>query len=239
MTREDVTPDASPQLSWIVPMYRTSDHLDELLARIGATSARMGVPHEVILIDDACPEDSGAAAEEAASARPVVRVIHHARNQGQDGAIRSGLRLCRADWAVAIDGDLQDPPEAVLLLWAAREAGVDAAFANRVGLYTSPGRRFTSLVYRRLASLLAGLPAGACLFLLMNRRLIDRIAATTREQISILAVLAATEGRWASVPITRNPRPSGRSAYSGLRRLDKALVSLWQIVRSRHLSKTR
>lgn len=237
MTRAKNTPGPVPQLSWIVPMYRTSAHLDELLDRIGATSAVMGLSHEVILINDACPE-GGAAADDAASVRPAVSVVHHAHNQGQDAAIRSGLRLCRADWAVAIDADLQDPPEAVLRLWTAREAGIDAAFANRVGLYTSPGRRITSMVYRRLASLLAGLPTGACLFLLMNRRLIDRVAATTGGRISILAVVAAARGRWATVPITRNARPSGRSAYSGLRRLDKALVSLWQILRSRRFSKT-
>lgn len=235
MTRAEILTGASPVLSFIVPMYRTSAHLDELLQRIHATSATIGVRHEVILVNDACPEGSGAAAEEAASVRQEVRVVHHARNQGQDSAIRSGLRVCRGEWAVVLDGDLQDPPETIVQLWAARGAGVDAVFANRVGPYTTRGRRLTSKIYRRLASLLGGLPMGACVFLLLNRRLIDRIAATTQTRISLLAALATAEGHWATVPIRRNARPSGHSAYNGWRRLNKALASLWQIVRSRHL----
>lgn len=222
------------ELSWILPLYRTTSHLEELLTRIRRTASSMGVTHEIVLVDDACPDGGGEFAERIIAGLPAARVVRLAHNHGQDGALRAGLRVCRGRWAVLIDADLQDPPEAVAELWT-RRAGADAVLANRVGRYTSPGRHVTSWFYRRVASLISGLPQGACLFALINRGLIDHIAATKSNSISILAAIAGAGGTYVITPVTRSARPSGASAYSPSRRLDKALHSLWQMLLSRRL----
>lgn len=225
-----------PELSWIIPMYRTTAHLAELLSRISQAAASMGVTHEIVLVDDACPDGSGVLAGQLIVDFPVARVLRLPHNHGQDGALRAGLRVCLGQWAVLIDADLQDPPEAVAELWSARAPGIDAVLAKRTGRYTSAARHRTSCLYRRLASLVSGLPQGACLFALIHRRLIDHIAATKRDKISILAAIAGARGTCAIAPITRSTRPSGSSAYSTSRRVDKALHSLWQMFLSRRLS---
>jgi polyisoprenyl-phosphate glycosyltransferase len=225
----------APTLSWIFPLYRTAAHLEELLGRVEATSASIGVAHEIVLVDDACPEGSGAAAERAASERNHVRVVRLTSNAGQDGALRAGLQVCRGAWALVLDADLQDPPEAAAALWARRHEPWDAIFAERTGVYTTPLRHFTSRVYRALVSVIAGLPAGACLFVLLNRRLIDRIAASQRPRPSLLAAIAASGASCTSVAVVRAQRLEGRSAYTNMGRLDKALGSLWQVILHRHL----
>lgn len=225
----------APTLSWIFPLYRTAAHLEELLARVEATSAAMSVSYEVVLVDDACPDGSGAAAERAAERRGYVRVVRLSSNAGQDGALRAGLQACRGAWAVLLDADLQDPPEGAAALWARAGEGWDAIFAQRAGVYTTRTRHFTSRLYRALVSALAGLPPGACLFVLLNRRLIDRIGATSRPRPSILAAIAASRASCASVAVTRAQRSQGGSAYTSLRRLHKGLSSLWQVILHRHL----
>jgi polyisoprenyl-phosphate glycosyltransferase len=229
-----MTTDA-PTLSWIFPLYRTAAHLEELLRRVEATSASIGVSYEVVLVDDACPEGSGAAAERAARRREYVRVIRLTANAGQDGALRAGLRVCRGGWAVLLDADLQDPPEGAAALWARGHEGWDAIFAQRAGVYTTRTRHFTSRLYRGLVSVVAGLPPGACLFVLLNRRLIDRIASTSRPRLSLLAAIAASRASCTSVAVARAQRSQGRSAYTSWRRLDKALGSLWQMILHRRL----
>lgn len=229
------TPCPEPELSWILPMYRTTSHLEELLTRIRRTASSMGVTHEIVLVDDACPDGGGEFAERIIARLPAARVVRLTHNHGQDGALRAGLRVCRGRWAVLIDADLQDPPEAVAELWT-RRAGADAVLANRVGRYTSAGRHVTSWFYRRLASLISGLPHGACVFALINRGLIDHIAATKRDTISVLAAIAGARSTCAITPITRSIRPSGSSAYSRSRRVEKAIRSLWQMFLSRRLS---
>jgi len=67
-------------------------------------------------VDDACPDNSGAVAEEAAQTDPRVRVLRHAVNQGVGGAVVTGYQQALADGAdiiVKLDGDGQMPPEQI------------------------------------------------------------------------------------------------------------------------------
>jgi glycosyltransferase involved in cell wall biosynthesis len=187
------------------------------------------------LVDDACPESTADLAERL-QVRCPLRVLRLSQNQGQDAAIRAGLRACTGNWAFVIDGDLQDPPEGLSVLWPRAMEGCEAVFADRFGKYQSRGRLVSSRLYRRCLERLGGLPRGAGLCVLLNRRLIDAVAATQSRRISILAAIAGARGRYTSVPIERAPRASGRSSYSAARRWWKGAWSLWQIFAVRRLS---
>ena len=132
------------ELSWVLPLYRTAAQLDELVARIDRVSAALRLRHEVILVDDACPEGSGGLALRKADLDPHLRVLRLSPNQGQDRALIAGLRLSRGEWTVVLDADLQDPPEAMAELWPLCTAAHDAVFARRTGNYSSRGRQATS-----------------------------------------------------------------------------------------------
>jgi polyisoprenyl-phosphate glycosyltransferase len=224
-----------PQLSWVVPMYRTREFLEPLCQRaIGAAQA-LGLSCELVLVHDACPESTADLAERLEFGA-LLRVLRLSRNQGQDAAIRAGLRACTGKWALIIDGDLQDPPEGLSLLWPHAVQGYEAVFADRFGKYQSRTRLVSSRLYRRCVERLGGLPRGAGLFVLLNRRLIEAVAATQPRRISILAAIAGARGRYTSVPIERASRATGRSSYSAGRRWWKGAWSLWQIFAVRRLS---
>jgi len=231
-------PDSVPDLSWIVPMYRTAASLPELVQRIEATAACCGASSEIVLVDDACPEGSARCAARLPSAGPTLRILRLERNLGQDGALREGLRACRGRWAVLLDGDLQDPPEAVGRLWEARSTGIDAVFARRTGAYQTRGRLLTSRLYRRGLAWIGGLPHGACLFVMLSRPMIDAIAATRSPKTVILAALAGAGRDFAILPVQRSKRRHGRSAYSARARLAKAVRSLWQTFLARRLGRS-
>lgn len=220
-------------LSWVLPLYRTAAQLDELVSRIHAVSTSLGLRHEVVLVDDACPQDSGGLALHKAALDPRLRVLRLPRNQGQDRALIAGLRLSRGAWTVALDADLQDPPEAMARLWPLCTAAHDAVFARRTGNYSSPGRRATSRLYRSIASRIGGLPQGAGLYVALHRRALDRINAATRSHRTLLALIAGARPRCASVDIVRAPRAMGASSYDSLGRLRKAARSLWELLAMR------
>jgi len=224
-----------PDLSWVLPLFGTADFVDELVTRIARASDALGVAEEIILVDDACPHGSGRTADAVAKSNPSVRVLHLVSNIGQDSALREGLRLARGAWAVILDADLQDPPEAVAQLWSKRTSNLGAIFAAREGRYTSTGRHFSSRVYRSVMRHLGGLPAGACLFVLVDRAVVDTIGATRRTPISLLASIAACRRPMLSVRVQRSPRLSGESAYPSWMRLRKAAGSIWQAILARRL----
>lgn len=227
-----------PMLSWIVPLYRNGNFAVELIRRAHAAAADLGLSCEIVLVDDCCPEHSGEQAEEAArrQAEARVRIITLPVNQGQDTALRAGLRECVGKYALIIDGDLQDPPEILAQLWAHPErAQTDVIFAARHGAYAAPSKLRTSRLYRRIMSWVGGLPAGAGVCALLNRKAIEAVAGTRVRRISLLAALAGARLRYASVPVLRAVRRDGSSAYSPGTRTDKALHSLLQTMRARWL----
>lgn len=216
------------QLSWVLPLYRTAEFLTELIQRIEVTTSSLGleVTWEVVLVDDACPAGSGAVADRIASADSRVVVEHIRSNVGQDSALRTGIRRARGNWVVILDADLQDPPEALSDLWRKRR-GQRVVFADRRGRYTSRLRHLTSWVYRQLMRWLVGLPRGAGLYALMDRRTASEIAATSHEPFALLATFAALGGPMVSVTVQRQPRRQGRSAYTSRMRLAKGLRNLF------------
>jgi glycosyltransferase involved in cell wall biosynthesis len=135
-------PTPSPQIAVVIPAYRVRAQILGVLDRIGPEVAR------VYVVDDRCPEGSGALVGEACR-DPRVRVLLHEENQGVGGATVSGYRQALADGMeiiVKLDGDGQMDPALVPRLVApvaARTA--DYAKGNRFfdleGLAQMPGVR--------------------------------------------------------------------------------------------------
>jgi glycosyltransferase involved in cell wall biosynthesis len=87
----------------VIPSYRVTRHILGVLAQMGPEVSR------IYVVDDHCPEGSGALVR-ASCADPRVRVIEHAANQGVGGAVMTGYQAAIADGMeviVKIDGDGQ------------------------------------------------------------------------------------------------------------------------------------
>lgn len=67
----------------VIPSYRVTRHILDVLARIGPEVSR------IYVVDDKCPDGSGALVREQC-ADPRVTVIEHAENQGVGGAVMTG-----------------------------------------------------------------------------------------------------------------------------------------------------
>ena len=208
-----------PELSVVVPVYRTGWALPELARRLDETLAAADRTYELLVVDDASPDDALANARTLAEADPRVRVVSLERNVGQNRAVLHGIRAARGRWVVTLDGDLQDPPEAIPRLLARAEQGHDAVFATRTGRYQSRARMWSSRAFKGLLHQLFGLPRGAGLYLLLHRELADRVAAAAGRRPSVVVLAGLEASSAAGVPVERAVRPRGRSAYSAWGRL--------------------
>ncbi|MGY1748434.1 glycosyltransferase [Modestobacter sp. SYSU DS0511] len=215
----------------VVPVYGNAPTLGPLVERLAAALA--GWDWRLRLVIDASPDDSLAVAEELARADPRIAVTVLTVNVGQHAALTRGLVDERdADAWVCLDADLQDPPEAVPgLLERLARGDVGAVFAGRRGRYESPVRRATGAVHRRLAAWLTGLPPDAGAFLVMGA---DVRAAVVTGRVPSIVLAVGTSGQpVASVPVIRDPRPVGDSAWTGRARLAQSVRSLVWALRSR------
>lgn len=225
----------APRVAVVVPVHGNEATLRELADRLGAALA--GRPWRLRLVVDASPDDSLAVARDLAARDHRIAVTGLTVNVGQHAALARGLAdEAAADAWVCLDADLQDPPEAVPLLLDRLAAGdVAAVFAGRRGRYESPLRRLTGTLHRRVAGRLTGLPPDAGAFLAMGPAVRAEVVAAVRERGAPSVVLAVGgSGRAvSSVPVVRDRRPVGRSAWTARARVRQSLRSLYWAVRAR------
>ena len=224
----------SPRIAVVAPVYGNEATLRPLAQRLAA--ALDGRDWRLRLVVDASPDGSAAVAGALAAEDPRIAVTVLEVNGGQHAALARGLADEEsAEVWVCLDADLQDPPEAVpLLLDRLARRDVAAVFAGRRGRYESAARRLTGGVHRRLAARLTGLPADAGAFFAMDRDVRDAVVSAVRDGGAPSVVLAVGgAGRpVASLPVERDRRPEGRSAWTARTRLRQSLRSLAWALRS-------
>jgi glycosyltransferase involved in cell wall biosynthesis len=121
-------PDTVPSVAVVIPCYRVSGQVQDVIARIGPE-----VRH-IFVIDDACPDRTGEFVEQHCTDARVT-VIRHSENQGVGGAMVTGYRAALAsgaDIVVKIDGDGQmDPALIPRFISALAQGQADYTKGNR------------------------------------------------------------------------------------------------------------
>lgn len=219
----------------MVPVHGNEATLEPLAGRLAGALA--GRDWRLRLVVDASPDGSAAVAARLAAADGRIAVTALDVNVGQHAALAQGLDdEPDADAWVCLDADLQDPPETVpLLLDRLARGDVAAVFAGRRGNYESWLRRRTGDAHRRLAARLTGLPADAGAFLAMDPTVRRAVVTAVRDEgaPSVVLAVARAGARVTSVPVARDVRPEGRSAWTGRARLRQSARSLLWAVRAR------
>ena len=104
----------------IVPTYNERENLPRKVPLVLQQDPRI----DVLVVDDASPDGTGALADEMAAAEPRVHVLHREGKEGLGKAYLAGFEwaLARAyELIVEMDADISHPPEALPSILAAAE----------------------------------------------------------------------------------------------------------------------
>ncbi|MBU1118307.1 glycosyltransferase family 2 protein [Patescibacteria group bacterium] len=118
-------------ISVVVPVYSCARCLPELCERLTKTLKTISQNFEILLINDASPDDSWAVIAQLARDDQRIRGINLSRNFGQHSAITAGLDHVCGEWTVVMDCDLQDQPEEILKLYNKAQEGYDVVLGRR------------------------------------------------------------------------------------------------------------
>ena len=187
----------------------------ELVQRLVSALELISSNFEIILVDDRSPDSSWTRIQEQAARDPRVRGLRLSRNFGQHRAITAGLDLCRGEWVVVMDCDLQDRPEEILALFAHAQSGYDLVLAQRIDRQDSWSRKLLSRLYYRLLSYLTETPQDPAVanFGIYHNKVITAVLSM-RESIRYFPTMVRWVGfRTGYLAVTHDERPSGRSSY--------------------------
>lgn len=217
----------APALSVVVPAYNESANLPALLDEID-TVLRDRVDHEIICVDDASDDDTGAVLAACAAVRPHLRVLRHRVRSGQSAALRNGVRAARAEWIATLDGDGQNDPADLPRLLQARAGAADDVrlFAGwRVKREDSASKRWASRFANAIRARLLhdATPDTGCGIKLFEREAFLDLPAFDHMHRYLPALMQRAGWKTQSVPVNHRPRRHGRSKYDNLGR---ALVGI-------------
>ncbi|MBI4864044.1 MAG: glycosyltransferase family 2 protein [Candidatus Riflebacteria bacterium] len=120
------------RVSVVIPVYRSEAIVAELVRRIEEAMRAGRFSGEVILVNDASPDESWARIAEASQQHPWVRGIDLTNNAGQHNALLCGVRAATCDIVVTMDDDLQHPPEEIPKLLDKLDEGYDLVYGNPI-----------------------------------------------------------------------------------------------------------
>ncbi len=118
-------------LSIVTPVYGCCKSLNELYRRLSLSLSQITKDFEIIMINDASPDDSWSVIQKLAKNDKRVKGINFSRNFGQHYAITAGIDYAQGDWVVVMDCDLQDQPEEIIKLYNKAKEGYDIVFGRR------------------------------------------------------------------------------------------------------------
>lgn len=215
-------------LSIVSPVYGCANCLEDLAERIADAVQPMGCHFEVILVDDASPDNAWQRIQELAQLYPWLRGIRLSRNFGQHAAISAGIEHARGQWVVVMDCDLQDPPSAIPALYqAAISQNLEVVFARRMNRKDSSSKRLSSWGFFKLLGWLTGLPQDAreANFGIFKHNVIKAVCAMPERDRSFPLMVKWAGFKRGSIDIEHAARAEGKSSYT-LRKLLRLATSI-------------
>lgn len=216
-------------ISVIIPIYLNEPFINELVSRLTGTLTKITSNYEIILVDDASPDDSWTLLKDLTEKDYRIRGIRFSKNFGQHKAVTAGIDKCRGRWVVVMDGDLQDRPEEIERLYEKAVKGKhDIVFARRKNRSDHWWKRLSSKLFYLVLNKLADtqIDSRVANFGIYSRRVIDNFKSM-REQSRLFLLFIDWLGFKAEyIDVEHEPRSAGRTAYSFYKRLSLAINAI-------------
>ena len=235
-----------PGLSVFFPAYNDAGTIASLVISAVQVAGTLTPDYEVIVINDGSQDDTPRILDELARVYPDhVRIVHHQKNRGYGGALRSGFATATKDFVFYTDGDAQYDPAEMALLWKTMRDDVDWVNGWKISRSDPMHRIIIGRLYHHYVKLLFGLKMRDvdCDFRLMRRKIFDVVRLEKDSGVICLEMMKKFQDagfRVAEEPVHHYHRAQGTSQFFNFPRVFRTLVDvhkLWWalVIRREHL----
>jgi len=204
------------QVSVVVPVYNSSAVLPLLAEELQRVLNGCASRYELILVNDASPDQSWQVITELARQYQWVEGINLMRNVGQHNALLCGIRAAKYEIIVTIDDDLQNPPAEIPRLLAKLEEGFDVVYGTpeqeRHGLLRDLASKITKLVLQNAMG--AEIARNISAFRVFRSAVRQGFQDYRGAFVSIDVLLTWGTTRFGALQVRHEPRREGVSGYT-------------------------
>lgn len=111
--------------SVVVPLYNEEGSLPELAGELKSVLGKMGMPYEIIFVDDGSTDSSFKILRDLHKNNKRIKVIRLRKNFGKSAALALGFQQAVGEIVVTLDADLQDDPAEIPNLVKELKKGYD------------------------------------------------------------------------------------------------------------------
>lgn len=140
-------------ISVVIPLLNESNLVTKLVEETFAALKNIGQPFEVVCVDDGSTDTTLLKLLDFRNANTELKVISLSRNFGLQAALTAGLDFASGDYLVMMDGDFQDPPELIPVLYdKICTSGADIVSAVREQRNERLSRKIQTGIFHRIFS---------------------------------------------------------------------------------------
>src|SRR5437762_3397250 len=222
-------------LSVVIPVKNEAGNIAPLVAEIAAALDGF-VEYAIVYVDDGSGDGTDGEIRHLQKSNPRLRLVRHARSCGQGAAIRSGLKAAHGVWIATLDGDGQNDPADIPVLWQIAQDALAVPPLLIAGQRTRRQDNWSKRRASRIANAVRrGLlhddtPDTGCGLKLFRRALFLDLPYFDHMHRFLPALVLREGGVVRSVPVNHRPRQRGTSNYGVFDRLAVGITDLFGVL---------
>lgn len=205
------------KISVVSPVYKCAEYIDPLCKRLKKTLELIAEDYEIILVNDASPDNSWGIIRKIAKFDNRIKGINLSRNFGQHYAITAGIDYAEGEWVVVMDCDLQDVPEEINKLYAKAISGnYDTVFGRRVERKDGLIKLLGSRCFYKIFGYLSGTKFDSTVanFSISKRSVVESFKELREQNRSFPYFISWLGFRRGYANIKHGSRDNGKSSYT-------------------------
>lgn len=205
-------------LSVFFPAYNDAKSLPPLIAKTYRVLPRVAQKYEVIVVNDGSSDNTGSVVKQLQKQYSNLKLIEHVKNRGYGGALQSGFKNAKYDWAFYTDGDGQYDVNELTSLVEKVNSQVDVVNGYKIGRGDGIVRSLIGEGYNWILHKLYKLPIRDvdCDFRLIKKSKLNSLNLVSNSGLICLELvmqLASKNARFKEVAVHHAKRVYGRSQF--------------------------
>lgn len=165
-------------VSLVIPIYNEEGLIDELIKRSVSSLIKISDEYEVIVVDDGSTDETLNKLLQIREENKRIKILSLSRNFGHQSAYTAGLEFAKGDFIAMMDGDLQDPPELLELMYRKlSQESYDIISGKRTARKGGKAKNFITSIFHYIFKKMANIEEleNAGNFSMMNRQALNSL----------------------------------------------------------------
>ncbi|NGX61907.1 MAG: Undecaprenyl-phosphate 4-deoxy-4-formamido-L-arabinose transferase [Chlamydiae bacterium] len=200
--------------SIVIPIKNEEENITPLIEEIEPVMKGLGLPWELICIDDGSTDRSLHILQNLCREKPYLRVLSFSRNFGQSAAFSAGFSVARGELVITLDGDRQNDPADIPRLTAAMPEH-DLVVGWRVERKDPLRKKIVSKFSNWIRSSLCqdGIHDTGCSLKVYRKEALDKIKMYHGMHRFLPALFLIEGFRVKEIPVNHRKRAKGETKY--------------------------